>query len=169
MAERVLALPLVIVATALGQVVEARLANHARDRASGCVQFFARVSMFLALFSLLVAAVVLAVAPLVVPFILGSKWTDVAAIMQLLLPMLITRLIASPMSKSLVVAQWAAVNLWLDVGRAILVCFTLAACRVLGASLNELVFWTAAAFAVVYVATWICALLAAKSIDAVAD
>lgn len=169
MADRILALPIVVVAAALGQVVEARLAQQIRDGLTGSAAYYRRVSWMLASFSAIVGVVVALAAPAVVPFFLGPAWEDAAVIMQLLVPMLVTRIIAGPMSKALIVAQWAAANLWLDCGRAVLIGAVLALCWLSDASLHELVAWTALAFAAVYAVTWVVGLAAARQLDILAE
>jgi O-antigen/teichoic acid export membrane protein len=169
MAERILALPLVIVAAALGQLVEARLAQHHRERSTGSVPYFLRVSGVLAGFSVIVAAVVLLAGREIVVLLLGDQWRDAASIMQLLLPMLITRIVASPMSRALVVAQWAVATVWLDAGRALLVVAVLLSCWSYDVSLDVLVIATSVAFALVYIATWLVGLAAAKELDSAAS
>jgi O-antigen/teichoic acid export membrane protein len=167
MAERVLALPMVIVGAALGQVVEANLAHHFRERIGGNRSYYLRVSGVLLVISLVIAVVVWFTAPAVIPFVLGEKWSDTAVIMQLLIPMLVTRLVAGPMSKSLVVAQWASVTLWLDLGRAVIIGLVLWRCWLVRSSLQELVLWTAIAFAAVYLVTWVAGLAAATRMDVI--
>lgn len=165
MAERILAVPLVIVATALGQVVEARLAYHHRQKIHGSASYYLRISAFLAVFSLLVATLVWVGAPALVPAVLGKGWEGAAIIMQLLVPMLVGRIIASPMSKSIVVAGWARVNLALDTLRALLITGILWNCWRVHASLEDLILWTSLVFALVYAVTWVVGLAAATRLD----
>lgn len=165
MAERILAVPLVVVAAALGQVVEARLAHHLRTFGVGSLSYYIRVSGFLLVFSVMVGAVVILGAPAVVPFVLGAQWEATATIMQLLTPMLVTRLIASPMSKALIVAQWAKTNLVLDLFRALLLGGVLLACWSAGSTLEAFVIWTSLAFSLVYLLTWFTGLAAARQLD----
>ncbi len=164
MAERVLALPLVIVVAAIGQVVEAELAQWERERGIGAVTYYMRMTLALCGISLLVSGVVLLAAAPVVSFVLGQQWHEAAVIMHLLVPMLATRIVAAPMSKALVVARWASVNFWLDAGRALIVAATLFVCWATGATLHQLVFVTSVVFAAVYVATWCAGLAAARRI-----
>lgn len=165
MAERILAVPLVIVATAVSQVVEARLALHARSDSHGSVTYYVRVSLLLLVISVAIGVAVLVLAPLVVPWLLGDEWGDAAIIMQLLTPMLVTRLIASPLSKALVVANWARVNFVLDASRLVLVLFVIWLCWSLEAVVAQLVLATSLAFAAIYVATWLTGLAAARHLD----
>ncbi|MBT2485002.1 MULTISPECIES: lipopolysaccharide biosynthesis protein [unclassified Microbacterium] len=165
MAERILAVPLVVIATAVSQVVEARLAFHARSDALGSASYYLKVSLLLLAVSALVGVAVLLLAPLVVPWLLGDGWEDAARIMQLLVPMLVTRLIASPLSKALVVAKWARVNLVLDASRLLLILVVLFLCTVWGSNIFELVLFTSLAFALIYAATWLTGLAAARHLD----
>lgn len=165
MAERVLALPLVVVAASVGQVVESELALMRRTARTGSAAYYLKASGALLGFGFLVGAVVLFAAPAVVPYVLGDGWADAAVIMQLLIPMLVARLVSSPMSKVLVIAKWGRANLLLDAGRFVLVIGVLIACRHLGASLHAVVIWTSLAFVLVYVVTWIGGYIAAKQLD----
>ncbi|WP_091035126.1 hypothetical protein [Microbacterium oxydans] len=165
MAERILAVPLVIVATAVSQVVEARLAHHARSESHGSASYYLRVSTLLLVVSVAVGVVVVVLAPIVVPWVLGPGWADAALIMQLLTPMLVTRLIASPLSKALVVARWARINFVLDASRLAIVLVVLILCWYRESTVPQLVLATSIAFAVIYVATWIAGLAAARHLD----
>lgn len=165
MAERILAIPLVVIGTAVAQVVEARLALHVRSDAHGSTAYYLRVSLLLLIVSIVVGSAIVLLAPLAVPWVLGDGWEDAAIIMQLLTPMLVTRLIASPLSKALVVAQWAKVNLALDVTRLVLVVLALVLCRIWNADVAQLVLATSLAFAVIYVATWLVGLAAVRQLD----
>ncbi|WP_116634540.1 oligosaccharide flippase family protein [Microbacterium sp. TPD7012] len=165
MAERILAVPLVIVATAVSQVVESRLAFHVRSDSHGSTTYYLRVSLLLLLVSVVIGVAVLFLAPIVVPWLLGEEWAAAGIIMQLLTPMLITRLIASPLSKALVVAKWARVNLVLDASRLVLVLVVIWLCWSWGADVAQLVLVTSLAFAVIYVATWLTGLAAARHLD----
>ncbi|WIV45293.1 lipopolysaccharide biosynthesis protein [Glutamicibacter nicotianae] len=165
MAERVLAVPIVIVAAALGQIVEARLAFHYREQVHGSSRYYLQISMLLAGFSLVVGAVVWIWAPTLIPFILGPEWQIAASIMQLLVPMLMTRLIASPLSKALVVTSWARATLMLDIVRALVIAVILYVCFRTNASLEAVVISTSLSFTVVYVATWIVGLSAVQNLD----
>jgi len=165
MAERVLAVPLVIIAASVAQIVESRLAGMLRNREGGAVAYFWKASGVLLAVGLLVAAAVVLLAPPIVSLVLGTQWGEAARIMQLLTPMLVARLVASPISKSLVVAQWARTNFALDFGRFIVVAGVLLGVHAGGATLEVLVVWTSWAFAVIYLATWIVAYHAANAID----
>lgn len=165
MAERITAVPLVIVGVALGQVVEARIAFNRREGQSGSARYYLRVSGALGGASILVGIAVLFLASPVVAIVLGPQWEKSVLIMQLLVPMLVTRLVAGPTSKILVVAEWATVNLVLDIVRFVLVCIVLACCRVADASLSVLVIWVALAFALIYIVTWCVGLAAARHLD----
>ncbi len=169
MAERILAVPLVIVAAGLGQVVEARLALHYRERRAGSVRYYMRVSVFLAGFSVVVGIAVWIGAPVLVPFVLGVEWRETATIMQLLIPMLVTRLIASPMSKAIVVIGWARRNFALDIVRALLIATVLLGCWWFRAPLETMVLWTSLAFALVYTVTWFVGLVGVRQLDARTD
>lgn len=169
MAERVLAVPLVIVATGFGQVVEARLALHVRENISGSVRYFIRVSLLLTVFSVFIGTLVWFGAPGLVPLILGEEWHATATIMQLLIPMLVTRLIASPMSKAIVVVGWAQINLVLDIARALLIATILLMCWWFNAPLDTLILGTSLAFAIIYAATWFVGLRSVRSLDARTD
>lgn len=166
MAERVLGVPLVVVSVAFGQVVEARLAHQYRNSQGGNCVYYLRVSSVLGAFSALVGAVAYWAAPSAIPFVLGPQWHDAALIVQLLVPMLMTRLIAGPMSKALVVAKWASINFVLDAGRALLIGGVLFYCWRGALPLEEFVLTASLAFTFVYIVTWFVGLAAARRLDA---
>lgn len=165
MAERILAVPLVVVATAVSQVVEARLAAHVRADEHGSTTYYLRISMLLLVISLLAGAAVVVLAPVAVPWVLGAGWEDAALIMQLLTPMLVGRLIASPLSKALVVAKWARLNLVLDASRLVLVVIVIVACWFWQVDVPGLVLATSLAFTAVYLATWVAGWAAVRHLD----
>ena len=165
MAERILAVPLVIIGTAVSQVVEARLALHVRTDRAGSAAYYLKVSFLLLAASLVIGLMIFVLAPVLIPIILGPGWSDASFIMQLLIPMLMTRLIASPLSKALIVANWAKLNLLLDASRLILVVLVLAMCWSSDATMEQLVLSVSVVFAIVYAATWFAGLAAVRRLD----
>lgn len=163
MAERILAAPLLLIATAISQVVEARMADDHRAARGGAARYYLEVSLVLALVATALIFLILAMAPWLLPIVLGDGWQLATAIVVAMTPMLATRLIATPLSKALVVAQRAFSTLLLDIARAILV--VVAGMIIIAMDLDVIAAaWCfSGALSTVYVATWIVGLISVRS------
>lgn len=163
MAERILAAPLVLVATAIGQVVEAQMSESHRTGGLNLGRYYLNVSA--ALLALAVAAVVVIVTlgRWLLPVILGPGWELTTDIMIAMSPMLATRLIATPMSKVLFVSQRAVTTLILDIVRAALVVIVIVIVIAVGTDVVAAAWCFSVALSVVYIATWFAGLWAARN------
>jgi O-antigen/teichoic acid export membrane protein len=162
MAERILAAPLVLVATAISQVVEAKMADSHRTQRGDTARYYLNVSGVLVVIAAVVVLAIVLVGPWLLPIFLGPGWGRAADIVIAMSPMLATRLIATPLSKVLVVAQKALTTLALDVVRVVLVVSIAVMVVALNPDVVTAAWWFSAALSVVYVVTWMVGLAAAR-------
>lgn len=162
MADRLLAAPLVLVATSVGQVAEAHMSETYRESRPGLARYYLAVSGVLATLSVLLVTTIVFVGPWLVPVFLGSGWGSVAEIMIALLPMLATRLIVSPMSKVLIVLQHGTWNLVLDIMRVVFVLIAIIAATSLHLGVIETAWCLSLTLSTVYVVTWVVGMQAAR-------
>lgn len=159
MAERVLAVPLSLVGAVAGQVIEASFASNVRNKEGDPVRSFLRASIALSGVGVLIVVAVIILAPMVIPSLLGPGWGKAASIMQLLSIMVAIRLVASPLSKILLVNQAAVLNLALDTSRVLAVGGATLVIMITGASILEAAAYFSIAMSTIYVATWAVSLL----------
>lgn len=162
LADRILAAPLVLVATAVGQVVEAHVSEMVREGRRGLSGYYVSVSGVLALVAVGTVAVVVFLAKPILPIVLGPGWETAADLMIAMSPIVATRLIVSPMSKILIVLQRGGWNLGLDVLRVLLVLGVIAAAVIFSIDLIETAWLFSLALSVVYVVTWVIGLMSTR-------
>lgn len=162
LADRILAAPLVLIATAVGQVVEAHVSEMVREGRGGLARYYLSVSGVLALIAVVTVAVVVFLAKPVLPIVLGPGWETAAELMIAMSPIIATRLIVSPMSKVLVVLQHGGWNLGLDVLRVVLVLGVVVAAMTFAIDLITTAWFFSLALSVVYVVTWGIGLVATR-------
>lgn len=155
MAERLVAAPLVLIATSVGQVVEAHLASMRRTGVHGMERYYIRVSMLLVGISAALVLLVVSISPWAIPVLLGKGWDDTADLMIAFTPLLATRLIASPMSKALVVTQRGRSNLALDIARIVLIGIVVFLIVHFSLGLVQAAWCVSLALSVIYVVTWV--------------
>lgn len=120
MAERVLAIPLTLIGTSIGQAFEAEVGARLRAGRADLTRFFLRTSGVLVAVGVSIAVVVVLAAPVLVEFALGSEWLPSATLMQVMAPVLAIRLVASPTSRIFVLLEKARPNLLIDCVRVLL-------------------------------------------------
>lgn len=153
-AERVLAAPLVLVATAAGQVVEAHISEMYREGRPGMERYYLKVSGLLTVIALAMVFVIVVVGPWGLPLLLGHGWETAAELMIAMTPMVATRLIASPMSKVLIVLQEGFWTITLDTLRIAAVAGVIVAAVAYPLELTTTAWVFSFVLAAVYVATW---------------
>lgn len=154
LADRILAAPLVLVATAVGQVVEAHVSEMLREGRGGLARYYLSVSGVLAAIAAVAVAAVVFLAPPILPVILGPGWGTAAELMVAMSPIVATRLIVAPMSKVLIVLQRGGWTLGLDILRVVLVVAVVIAAMVLSIDLLTTAWLFSFALSVVYIVTW---------------
>ncbi|WEK62314.1 MAG: oligosaccharide flippase family protein [Candidatus Microbacterium colombiense] len=162
LADRILAAPLVLVATAVGQVVEAHVSEVVREGKGSLTRYFLSVSAVLAVIAGIVVFVVVLCAPPFLPILLGPGWGTAAQLMIAMSPIAATRLIVSPMSKVLVVLQRGGWTLGLDILRVVLVGAVVLAAIGLSLDLILTAWLFSVSLSIVYLVTWVIAWVAVR-------
>lgn len=160
MAERVIAIPLTLLATSIGQAVEAQFSNRLRHTHARLTKPYMEASAALATVGLAAAAAVIVLPPLVMPWLLGPDWDQASAIMQAMAPVVAARIVANPMSKSLVILERATLSLLTDVARLLAVLVVVAIVMNTSMSIVATASWMSIVLAFFYAITWISGLWA---------
>lgn len=164
-ANQILALPIVLLATAAGQIIEAELAIKLRTSSGSLTRYYLRQSGLLGSAALLLILGVAVLAPTVIPVFLGPGWETATSVMLILVFMTAMRLVASPLKKALTVLQMAKLNLVLDIGRVLLLGIALGIVVNRNLDLLEAAVFISIALAVNYLMTWIAGLWAVLKYD----
>lgn len=154
MADRILAAPLVLVATAVGQVVEAHMSETLREARGGLGRYYLAVSGVLLLIAIAMVGIIVFAGPWALPVLLGPGWETATDVMIAMTPLIATRLIASPMSKILVVMQSSGWTLGLDILRVVLVLAAIFFVTASQLDLIEAAWCFSFVLGAVYVVTW---------------
>lgn len=154
MADRILAAPLVLIATAVGQVVEARTSASIREGRRDVTRYYLTVSALLVGVAAIVVLLVVLAAPPLLPLILGPGWETAASLMIAMSPIVVTRLVVSPTSKVLLVLQRGGWTLGLDALRVALVLIAAGAVVLFSLDLTASAWLFSAALSSVYLVTW---------------
>jgi O-antigen/teichoic acid export membrane protein len=111
LAERVVALPVTLVAAAVGQVYYAEAGPLARDDPAALRALFVRATIALALVATVPAILVVVGGPIVIPILFGEAWAQAGAFMALLAPWYYLTLVANPTGMTLDLVQRPDLNL----------------------------------------------------------
>lgn len=165
MAERVVAAPIALIGYAVSQVVQAEMAVLIRAGESGLLRMYLRYSLILGAIGLLVAVGFGLLGGWVIPFILGDEWRMAGQIVQILAVTSGVRLIATALSKVLVVTQRAFTNLALDVIRLVLTLAAIATVLTYNLDITQALWVAYSALTLTYLVTWITGLFATRDFD----
>ncbi len=117
MAQRVLALPVTLVGTAVAQVYLGHVARAVRFDLEVARKLFRTASKGLLAVSVVIASILLAAGPWLFGNALGSQWVQSGEFARALALGVAAQLVASPLSQTLIVLQRVVWQFWLDVGR----------------------------------------------------
>lgn len=154
MSQRVLALPITLIGTAVAQVYLAELASIVRTDPVRCRRLFMRASVALAACAGLLAVILLLAGPTVFPLVFGEQWAMSGRYAQALAVALAGQLVAVPLSQTLIALERQGMQLAWDVLRVLVVVGAIWVPSRLGASALQAVWILAAASAVMYVVSW---------------
>lgn len=133
LAQRVVALPLTLVGQSVAQVYLGRAASLRRNRhAEELRAFFLRVSKRLAMIALIVAAIIVLLAPPLFEPVFGDSWSPAGEYVRLLAPMLAVQLLVVPISQTLNLMERQAWQAAWDFGRLCIVLSAFASAAGLG-------------------------------------
>lgn len=155
MAERILTVPMVVIGGAASQVVEAHMAEVSRNEQPNLHRAYVRFSAVLVVPGLVLSLAVVLLADVGVRVFLGVGWESTAQLIKIMVVMTSIRLVASPMTKALIVTERAVVNLLLDLLRVILLVGAVAIVITRDLTLLEAAVWTSGAMVTVYLTSWV--------------
>ena len=154
MAQRVVALPVILVGGAISQVFIGELAARRRGGTTQLAPLFMAVSKRLAFVGVVGAAVVVVAAPVLFAVALGDEWRTSGQMARALAAGLLVQLVAAPVSQAAIIAGKNLVQLLWDVGRLALCVAAIVAASWAGLSDVGAVWWLSGATAVSYAASW---------------
>jgi O-antigen/teichoic acid export membrane protein len=121
LAQRVSALPVTLVATAVSQVFVAETARMARERPAAMREMFGRTTRILALAAIGPFALVALVAPILAGPVFGDAWRDAGLFVAILAPMFYLQLVTSPTGGTLDVLERQDLHLLREILRLVFV------------------------------------------------
>lgn len=166
MAERIVAVPLALVGTAIGTVFEGEMSRKIRDGRSGKMRLYLRTSGMLALVGTLLGAGLFILAPTLFPSLLGDDWHEAAIIAQMMALVAATRVVLNPTRRILQLLERATATLCLEVARISLFAGIVAVSLHLSLSMLNTLAATFTAMAMMDILVWLYGLLALRRVEA---
>lgn len=154
-AERVVAIPVTLVGTAVGQVIEAEVAKHTREGGSGLGRIYLRFSLLLSAVGACVALCGMALGAYAVPWAFGEAWTLAGAVVQIIAVNAGVRMVVGPLSKFLIVLQQSLAVTALDVFRVVMMGVAMWMVLSGGLSLIPALWLIYSSLTLTYIVTWI--------------
>ena len=154
MAQRILAIPLLLIGQAVASVYFAELSKSQRRGEVPPLALFRKTSVRLAAISVLGALILILVGPWSFPQVFGEGWTDSGLMAQALAPAIAAQFITAPIAQTLIVyRKFGTILLW-DVARLFTSVATVAIASHLGASAVVAVWLYAASAVLMYLCSW---------------
>lgn len=110
-------MPLTMITFAVGQVVSGRLSQLLRERQTGAQRYVARVSLGMAAIGAFPLLAVAILAEPLLSWVLGAQWAQAGRMVQAMVPLLLSALLAGPIGMVLVIAGRPDVQLGWDLTR----------------------------------------------------
>lgn len=164
-ADRIVGLPVTLIGIAAGQVFEAEVARRLRDDHADLGALYMRFSAMLAIPGAILIIGGMSIGGFVVPWVLGEEWRVAGTVVQILSLNAGIRLIATPVSRLLVLTQRTREILLLDIARVMAVGGAMVAVTVLRTSLEAALWIVYSALTATYVATWISGMNVGKQLE----
>jgi len=152
-AQRLAGWPVTLLSGSVAQVFYTDLAARPDDH-EGNWRRFRKLSLHLGLASL-GGAVFLLTAPLWAAWVLGAEWGEAGWVMAAMTPMLVGRLLVSPVSHVYLVRSRQATLFWLDLLRVTLVLATFACCMGGQCGLRTTILFYSSTMCVMYMVHWV--------------
>lgn len=149
--QRILALPVTLLGTAIAQVYLGELSLRAHHSPERALSLFRSTSQKLAVASLIVALPLFLLGPLTFSAVFGSVWLNSGKYAQALAVSLAAQLVAAPLSHTLTVFERQVTQLMWDSARLVLTCSAVLACVATGQSPLVAIWAFSLASAVAYV------------------
>lgn len=166
-AERIIGLPLAVIGAVVGQLIEAEVSQRIRDNSGGLLRIYLGLSGVLTGIGVIVGLVFGLLGGWAVPIILGEQWTTAGLMVQILAVTGSIRLIASPLSRFLLLLQKSMANTVLDTLRVLLLIASIVAVVVFDLQLVSGLWVVYCSLAFTYVVTCVYVFYLVKRADAV--
>jgi O-antigen/teichoic acid export membrane protein len=153
--QRVLAVPVTLVGTAMAQVYLAQLARSKRSNFALAASLFERASRSLLAVGAVVGLVLLVGGPQIFALIFGQEWLISGKYAQAMSLGLTAQFIGTPLSQTLIVYERQMLQLSWDTARLFLVTTAIVLCSAAGASALTAVWALSLASAVAYLISWL--------------
>jgi len=153
--QRVLAVPVTLVGTAIAQVYLAQLAQSRRSDLASAASLFARASRSLLAVGAIVGLVLLVGGPQIFTLVFGQAWETSGKYAQAMSLGLMAQFIGAPLSQTLIVYERQMLQLSWDTARLLLVSTAIVVCFVTGASALAAVWALSLASAIAYLLSWL--------------
>ncbi|MBP2399319.1 O-antigen/teichoic acid export membrane protein [Glutamicibacter protophormiae] len=155
MAERIVAIPVTVIGTAVGQIFMAELAELRRSNSRAYLMLFLRLTTGLSVVAVLGLGALTLVADQLITTILGAAWVESVPLVQILALTGAVRLIATPLSGAIILFQRARANIVIDAVRIVLMSIAITS-TVLYAPRPEIALWLIyGSLGCIYLITWI--------------
>jgi len=153
--QRVLAVPVTLVGTAIAQVFLAQLARSKRSDLASVTSIFGRASRSLLAVGAFVGLVFLVGGPQIFALVFGPDWEISGKFAQAMSLGLIAQFVAAPLSQTLIVYERQTLQLSWDTARLLLVSTAIVVCFVTGGSALTAVWALGLTSAVSYLLSWL--------------
>lgn len=161
--QRVLAIPVALIGTAVGQVYLARLSAALRSDPEGAIAIFRRVSLNLAVCAIVLLILLVALGPWIFPLVFGPAWLNSGTYAQAMAFALALQLIAAPLSLTLIALERQRTQLAWDFGRLAVVFVTVAVTHHVGATALSAIWALGFALAATYSLSWLLSMLSLRN------
>lgn len=163
MAERIMAVPIAVIGSAVAQAIDAEVSRLLRTSSGNFTRIYLRFSLFLGLIGLVILLAGGFLGGMVVPTILGDQWELAGEIVQVLSVTSAARLVATPLARFIVLLQKSLANTVLDVFRVMLVAASMVWCSYFSYSFLTSIWVIYSVLTITYLVTWIYGLWLVKS------
>lgn len=153
--QRVLALPLTLLGTAIAQVYLSELARAARTDLRRAAALFFRSTRLLLIAGTVIAVVLLVAAPTLFSLFLGQKWYASGVYAQAMAVGLAAQMVASPLSQTLIVLERVWTQLGWDVCRVVCIGAVIVITHLSGAGVVQSLWWITLVSLCCYAMSWI--------------
>ena len=153
--QRILALPVMLLGTAVSQVYLGELARASRGDRSAVAGLFRSATRRLSLVAGVCTVVLLIAGPWAFGLVFGPAWTQSGDYARALALSLGAQLIAVPVSMTLIVFERQWLQLSWDISRLVFTLGSVAGCHALGGSALASIWALAAASSAAYAASWL--------------
>ena len=153
--QRVLAVPVALVGTAIAQVYLSQLAVHKRVDPASVASLFSRASRRLLAIGASVGLVFMVAGPHIFALVFGQEWEISGYYAQAMALGVAAQFVGTPLSQTLIVYERLGLQLLWDSSRLLLVSTAIIACAAIGASALTAIWVLSLASAVSYLASWL--------------